>query len=185
MRVRLVLAAGVLLASAAAPLAHAGGADGLSAGPALDGPVLNGPVLNGPVLNGHVMNGPALNSPALDDRAPGSRAADDLTVYGYGTVGDDSTVTLSGMYRCLDDSAGPVFVSSTLVQGNRSAGIGGTQAVCDGHLHEWVNTAVVKDPAYRPGSARVRATLMQLTADEEGLPTPGFLAAEDAAVVLR
>ncbi|MFE6814916.1 DUF6299 family protein [Streptomyces sp. NPDC057677] len=185
MRVRLVLAAGVLLASAAAPLAHAGGADGLSAGPALDGPVLNGPVLNGPVLKGHVMNGPALNSPALDDRAPGSRAADDLTVYGYGTVGDDSTVTLSGMYRCLDDSAGPVFVSSTLVQGNRSAGIGGTQAVCDGHLHEWVNTSVVKDPAYRPGSARVRATLMQLTADEEGLPTPGFLAAEDAAVVLR
>ncbi|MFB7834213.1 MULTISPECIES: DUF6299 family protein [unclassified Streptomyces] len=185
MRVRLVLAAGVLLASAAAPLAHAGGADGLSAGPALDGPVLDGPVLNGPVLNGHVMNGPALNSPALDDRAPGSRAADDLTVYGYGTVGDDSTVTLSGMYRCLDDSAGPVFVSSTLVQGNRSAGIGGTQAVCDGHLHEWVNTSVVKDPAYRPGSARVRATLMQLTADEEGLPTPGFLAAEDAAVVLR
>ncbi|MCD2467749.1 DUF6299 family protein [Streptomyces sp. MBT42] len=185
MRVRLVLAAGVLLASAAAPLAHAGGADGLSAGPALDGPVLNGPVLYGPVLDGHVLNGPALNGPALDDRAPGSRAADDLTVYGYGTVGDDSTVTLSGMYRCLDDSAGPVFVSSTLVQGNRSAGIGGTQAVCDGHLHEWVNTSVVKDPAYRPGSARVRATLMQLTADEEGLPTPGFLAAEDAAVVLR
>ncbi|MFD5372074.1 DUF6299 family protein [Streptomyces sp. NPDC127103] len=185
MRVRLVLAAGVLLASAAAPLAHAGGADGLSAGPALDGPVLNGPVLNGPVLDGHVLNGPALNGPALDDRAPGSRAADDLTVYGYGTVGDDSTVTLSGMYRCLDDSAGPVFVSSTLVQGNRSAGIGGTQAVCDGHLHEWVNTSVVKDPVYRPGSARVRATLMQLTADEEGLPTPGFLAAEDAAVVLR
>ncbi|MFB6624280.1 DUF6299 family protein [Streptomyces sp. NPDC056374] len=180
MRVRLVLAAGVLLASAAAPLAHAGGVDGLSAGPALDGPVLNGPVLNGPVLDGHVLNGPA-----LDDRAPGSRAADDLTVYGYGTVGDDSTVTLSGMYRCLDDSAGPVFVSSTLVQGNRSAGIGGTQAVCDGHLHEWVNTSVVKDPAYRPGSARVRATLMQLTADAEGLPTPGFLAAEDAAVVLR
>ncbi|MFB6529146.1 MULTISPECIES: DUF6299 family protein [unclassified Streptomyces] len=185
MRVRLVLAAGVLLASAAAPLAHAGGADGLSAGPALDGPVLNGPVLDGHVLNGPALNGPALNGPALDDRAPGSRAADDLTVYGYGTVGDDSTVTLSGMYRCLDDSAGPVFVSSTLVQGNRSAGIGGTQAVCDGHLHEWVNTSVVKDPAYRPGSARVRATLMQLTADEEGLPTPGFLAAEDAAVVLR
>ncbi|MEU2079538.1 DUF6299 family protein [Streptomyces sp. NPDC013489] len=185
MRVRLVLAAGVLLASAAAPLAHAGGADGLSAGPALDGPVLNGPVLNGSALNGPVRDGHVLNGPALDGRAPGGRAADDLTVYGYGTVGDDSTVTLSGMYRCLDDSAGPVFVSSTLLQGNRSAGIGGTQAVCDGHLHEWVNTSVVKDPAYRPGSARVRATLMQLTADEEGLPTPGFLAAEDAAVVLR
>ncbi|MFJ5140366.1 DUF6299 family protein [Streptomyces sp. NPDC088707] len=176
MRVRLVLAAGVLLAAAAvAPLAHAGGADGLSAGPALDGPLLNGPVLNGPVLNGSVPNAQGL----------GSRGADDLSVYGYGTVGADSTVTLSGMYRCLDDSAGPVFVSSTLVQGNRSAGIGGTQAVCDGHLHEWVNTSVVKDPAYRPGAARVRATLMQLTAGETGLPAPGFLAAEDAAVELR
>ncbi|WP_318206993.1 MULTISPECIES: DUF6299 family protein [unclassified Streptomyces] len=147
MRVRLVLAAGVLLASAAvAPLAHAGGADG---------------------------------------RFGESLAADGLSVYDYGTVGDDSTVTLSGMYRCLDDSAGPVFVSSTLVQGNRSAGIGGTQAVCDGHLHEWVNTSVVKDPAYKPGAARVRATLMQLTADETGLPMPGFLASEEAAVELR
>ncbi|WP_055599229.1 DUF6299 family protein [Streptomyces aureus] len=160
MRVRLVIAAGVLLASAAvAPLAHAGGADGLSAGPAPDGPTPNGRTLDS--------------------------GADDLSVYGYGTVGDDSTVTLSGMYRCLDDSAGPVFVSSTLVQGNRSAGIGGTQAVCDGHLHEWVNTSVVKDPAYQPGAARVRATLMQLTAGATGLPTPGFLAAEDAAVELR
>ncbi|WP_329277160.1 DUF6299 family protein [Streptomyces sp. NBC_00691] len=163
MRVRLVLAAGVLLASAAvAPLAHAEGADGLTAGPALDGPALNGA------------------AQVLD-----SGAADDLSVYDYGIVGDDSTVTLSGMYRCLDDSAGPVFVSSTLIQGNRSAGIGGTQAVCDGHLHEWVNTSVVKDPAYRPGAATVRATLMQLTAGETGLPTPGYLAAEDAAVELR
>ncbi|MCB8903498.1 DUF6299 family protein [Streptomyces sp. CB02980] len=131
------------------------------------------------------MNGTALDGPVLNGQALDSHAADDLSVYGYGTVGDDSTVTISGMYRCLDDSAGPVFVSSTLVQGNRSAGIGGTQAVCDGHLHEWVNTSVVKDPAYRPGAARVRATLMQLTAGEAGLPAPGFLAAEDAAVELR
>ncbi|MFD3532541.1 DUF6299 family protein [Streptomyces sp. NPDC058664] len=137
MRVRLALAAGALLASAAAPLAHAGG------------------------------------------------AAEDLSVHGYGTVGDDSTVTLSGTYRCLDDSAGPVFVSSTLVQGDRSAGIGGTRAVCDGHLHEWINTSVVKDPAYRPGTARVQATLMQLTTGGWGLPTPEFLAVEEAAVELR
>ncbi|MER5963171.1 DUF6299 family protein [Streptomyces sp. NPDC002057] len=152
MRVRLVLATGVLLAaSAVAPLAHAGGADGLT----------------------------------REGRSTGGFTADDLSVYGYGTVGADSTVTLSGMYRCLDDSAGPVFVSSTLVQGDRSAGIGGTQAVCDGHLHEWVNTSVVKDPAYRPGAASVRATLMQLTSDGAGLPEPGFLATEDSPVVLR
>ncbi|MGW1932484.1 DUF6299 family protein [Streptomyces sp. NPDC001919] len=158
MRVRLVLAAGVLLASAAvAPLAHAEGAGGGTGGPVPDGPA------------------------AVGD----SRTLDDLSVYGYGTVGEDGTVTLSGMYRCLDDSAGPVFVGSTLVQGVRSAGIGGTRAVCDGHLHEWVNTAVVKDPAYRPGAATVRAALMQLTTGEAGLPEPGYLATEDASVELR
>ncbi|MFC9702814.1 DUF6299 family protein [Streptomyces sp. NPDC056943] len=138
MRVRTALtalAAGILLAAAVAPLAHAGEADGLS-------------------------------------------------VHGYGTVTDNSTVTLSGTYRCVDDSAGPVFVSSTLVQGKRSAGIGGTRAVCDGETHEWVNTSVVKDPAYQPGAARVEATLVQLTADEMGLPTPGFLATEESDVEL-
>ncbi|MGW6391959.1 DUF6299 family protein [Streptomyces sp. NPDC055103] len=138
MRVRTTLttlAAGLLLAAAVAPLAHAGEADGLS-------------------------------------------------VHGHGTVGADSTVTLSGTYRCVDDSAGPVFVSSTLRQGNRSAGIGGTRAVCDGQIHEWVNTSVVKDPAYRPGAARVEAHLMQLTAGPMGLPTPGFLATEESDVAL-
>ncbi|MFE1548546.1 DUF6299 family protein [Streptomyces sp. NPDC058718] len=109
--------------------------------------------------------------------------ADGLSVHGYGTVAD-GTVTLSGTYRCADDSAGPVFVSSTLVQGNRSAGIGGTRAVCDGETHGWVNTSVVKDPAYQPGAARVEATLMQLTAGEMGLPTPGFLATEESDVEL-
>ncbi|WP_405852793.1 DUF6299 family protein [Streptomyces sp. NBC_00090] len=135
MRARIALAAGALLAAAVAPLAHAGGPDGLS-------------------------------------------------VDGYGTVAADSTVTLSGTYRCLDDSAGPVFVSSTLVQGNRSAGIGGSRAVCDGQVHEWVNSSVVKDPAYKPGAARVEATLMQLTAGGMGLPTPGFLAVEESDVEL-
>ncbi|MFF1509371.1 DUF6299 family protein [Streptomyces sp. NPDC058326] len=114
-----------------------------------------------------------------------AEGADDLSVFGYGTVGKDSTVTLSGTYRCLDDSAGPVFVSSTLVQGDRSAGIGGTRAVCDGHLHEWINTSVVKDPAYQPGAAQVQATLMQLTTGASGLPEPRFLVVEDSAVELR
>ncbi|MEV4429874.1 DUF6299 family protein [Streptomyces sp. R-07] len=136
MRVRLVLAAAALLTAAVAPLAHAGGADG-------------------------------------------------LTVDGYGTVAADSTVTVSGTYRCLDDSEGPVFVSSTVKQGNRSTGIGGTRAVCDGHLHTWTNSAVVKEPAYTPGAARVEATLMQLTAGASGLPLPGFLATEAADVELR
>ncbi|MER7950022.1 DUF6299 family protein [Streptomyces sp. NPDC096079] len=136
MRVRLVLAAAVLLTAAVAPLAHARGADG-------------------------------------------------LTVDEYGTLAADATVTVSGTYRCLDDSEGPVFVSSTLKQSSRSIGIGGTRAVCDGHVHTWANSAVVKDPVYKPGAARVEATLLQLAAGESGLPLPGFLAAEQADVELR
>ncbi|MEU2505570.1 DUF6299 family protein [Streptomyces sp. NPDC007863] len=149
MRVRLALAAAALLAAAAAPLAHAGGADG----------------------------------PAAD---PAARLADFLTVDPAGLLGADGTVTLSGTYRCLDDSAGPVFVSSTLRQQDRSAGIGGTRAVCDGLLRTWTNTAVVKDPAYQPGEARVEGTLTQLTPTGDlGLPTPGFLAREESRVTLN
>ncbi|WP_200427937.1 DUF6299 family protein [Streptomyces sp. NE5-10] len=149
MRVRLALAATALLAAAAAPLAHAGGADGRTA-------------------------------------EPDGRLADFLTVDPAGLLGADATVTLSGTYRCLDDSAGPVFVSSTLRQQDRSAGIGGTRAVCDGLVRTWTNTAVVKDPAYQPGEARVDATLMQLTPETDlDLPTPDFRATETAPVTLN
>ncbi|MEU9997962.1 DUF6299 family protein [Streptomyces sp. NPDC050848] len=111
--------------------------------------------------------------------------ADALSVDAYGTVAADGTVTLSGTYRCLDDSAGPVFVSTTLVQKDRSAGIGGTRAVCDGQVHDWSNSGVVKEPAYRTGAAQVKATLMQLTPSGPlGVPMPGFLAVEEADVIL-
>ncbi|MER8044129.1 DUF6299 family protein [Streptomyces sp. NPDC094032] len=111
--------------------------------------------------------------------------ADAVTVDPQGTIAADGSVTLSGAYRCADDSAGPVFVSSTLVQGEHSAGIGGTQAVCDGRLHPWTNSAVVKDPTYRPGKARVEATLMQLTSEDElGLPLPEFLVEQDQDITL-
>lgn len=43
----------------------------------------------------------------------------------------------------------------------------------------------MKDPAYRPGAARVQATLMQLTPGEAGLPAPEFLAVEESDVELR
>ncbi|MFJ5937243.1 DUF6299 family protein [Streptomyces sp. NPDC093071] len=154
MRVRLVLAAAALLTAAVAPLAHAGGADGHHSADRPTGTSAR---------DGHFTNG--------------------LFVDAYGTVADDATVTLSGTYRCLDDGAGPVFVSSTLVQGDRSTGIGGTRAVCDGHLHTWTNSSVVKDPAYVPGAARVEATLLQLSGT--GLPLPRFLATEKADVTLR
>ncbi|MEU6876602.1 DUF6299 family protein [Streptomyces sp. NPDC046712] len=111
---------------------------------------------------------------------------DQLSVDSYGTVAADGTVTVSGTYRCLDDSSGPVFVSSTLVQEEHSAGIGGTRAVCDGRERTWSNAGVVKEPHYRAGTARVKATLMQLTnTGPMGLPMPGFLAMEESDVTLR
>ncbi|WOX25266.1 DUF6299 family protein [Streptomyces solicathayae] len=110
--------------------------------------------------------------------------ADGVSVDSTGALAADGTVTLFGTYRCLDDSAGPVFVSSTLVQDERSQGIGGTRAVCDGRVHTWSNSSVVRDPAYRPGDARVQATLMQLTTDAIGIPLPEFRALRDAAVTL-
>ncbi|MFC7974065.1 DUF6299 family protein [Streptomyces cinereoruber] len=164
MRVRFVLAAAALLTAAVAPLAHAGGADGHHTADRPTGSHLR----DGHLRDSHFTDG---------------HFTDGLFVDAYGTVADDSTVTLSGTYRCLDDSAGPVFVSSTLVQGDRSTGIGGTRAVCDGHLHTWTNSSVVKDPAYRPGAARVEATLLQLSGT--GLPLPRFLATEKADVELR
>lgn len=112
-------------------------------------------------------------------------AADGVSVDSAGTLAADGTVTLSGTYRCLDDSAGPVFVSSTLIQDGRSQGIGGTRAVCDGRVHTWSNSSLVHDPAYRPGDAKVQATLMQLTSDAIGIPLPEFRALRDADVTLR
>ncbi|MEU8763752.1 DUF6299 family protein [Streptomyces sp. NPDC048659] len=116
---------------------------------------------------------------------PAAPAADTVTVDPRGTLAADGTVTLSGTYRCADDSAGPVFVSSTLVQGTHSAGIGGTQAVCDGQVRPWTNSAVVKDPAYRPGPAQVQAALMQLVATGPlGTPTPDFTVEQDRDITL-
>ncbi|MFG2331856.1 DUF6299 family protein [Streptomyces sp. NPDC048604] len=111
-------------------------------------------------------------------------AGDGVSVDPAGGLAADGTVTLTGTYRCLDDSAGPVFVSSTLVQGERSQGIGGTRAVCDGQVHSWTNSSVVHDPVYRPGAAQVQATLMQLTTEAMGLPLPGFRAVENSDVTL-
>lgn len=174
MRVRLVLAAAALLTAAVAPLAHAGGADGHHTADRPTGSHLH---------DSNLRDGRFTDSHFTDGHFTDGHFTDGLFVDAYGTVADDSTVTLSGTYRCLDDSAGPVFVSSTLVQGDRSTGIGGTRAVCDGHLHTWTNSSVAKDPAYVPGAARVEATLMQLSGT--GLPLPRFLATEKADVELR
>jgi hypothetical protein len=114
-----------------------------------------------------------------------AEGANGLSVDTQGTLGPGTAVTLSGTYRCLDDSKGPVFVTSTLDQDGRSTSIGGTRAVCDGHLHTWINTAALKESVFRPGTALVRAALLQLGTSDTGLPQPGFLAVQDADVTLR
>ncbi|HEY9370917.1 DUF6299 family protein [Streptomyces sp.] len=137
----------------------------------------------GTVAAALLLAGAATAHAATGHTAPGT-AGDGVTVDQAGGLADDGTVTLSGTYRCLDDSAGPVFVSSTLVQDRHSQGIGGTRAVCDGQVHAWSNSSVVHDPAYRPGEARVKATLMQLSSEAMGIPLPEFRAMRDADVML-
>ncbi|MEV8021179.1 DUF6299 family protein [Streptomyces sp. NPDC086554] len=112
---------------------------------------------------------------------------DDLTVNGTGTIAADGTITLSGTYRCLpDDTPGPVFVGSTLVQGGESTGIGGTRAVCDGQVRGWTNTSMgtTAGSRYKRGEATVRAHLMKLNT-KSGLPMPKLLAHEEARGELK
>ncbi|MFF4543721.1 DUF6299 family protein [Streptomyces sp. NPDC001435] len=107
-----------------------------------------------------------------------------VTVDPTGRVAADGTVTLSGTYRCTGGT-GPVFVSSTVGQDSSTVryGIGGTEAVCDGAAHTWVNTGKVEKDRLRPGAARVEATVMELR-PEGGLPLPYFHAHQEQEVTL-
>ncbi|MGA4837843.1 DUF6299 family protein [Streptomyces sp. G45] len=130
--------------------------------------------------------GAAASAVVLAAAAPAHAGpADGLSVHTTGTVASDGTVTLSGTYRCLDDgTSGPVFVGSTLTQGGRSAGIGGTRAVCDGQVRAWTNSGRVSVRDFAPGRAEVRAHLVKLST-AQGLPWPRFLAHDAEAVELR
>ncbi|WP_413759337.1 DUF6299 family protein [Streptomyces sp. MMBL 11-3] len=120
----------------------------------------------------------ALSQPS----APGD-LAETVTVDPIGRLASDGTVTLSGTYRCTGGS-GPVFVSSSLSQGDTGVrkGVGGTTAVCDGAEHEWTNTDRTDPGRFQPGAAKVEATVMELRSG--GLPLPMFHAAREQAVTL-
>ncbi|MEV0225284.1 DUF6299 family protein [Streptomyces sp. NPDC050704] len=108
-----------------------------------------------------------------------------VTVDPTGQVAADGTVTLSGTYRCTG-ATGPVFVSSSLGQGDSRVrkGVGGTAALCDGAEHRWTNTDRTEPGRFKPGAARVEATLMELRSGG-GLPLPHFHASQQQDVTLE
>ncbi|WP_043678253.1 DUF6299 family protein [Streptomyces xylophagus] len=120
--------------------------------------------------------------------APAATASADpyetVTVDPTGSIAPDGTVTLSGTYRCLGNS-GPVFVSSSVSQGDPSVrhGIGGTRAVCDGVEHGWENSAKPSSDTLTPGPAQVEATVMELSS-RGGLPLPRFHATQRQDITL-
>ncbi|UUU30308.1 DUF6299 family protein [Streptomyces sp. CA-210063] len=106
-----------------------------------------------------------------------------VTIDPTGYVAPDGTLRLSGTYRCLGGD-GPVFVSSSLAQGDSRVrrGVGGTSAVCDGADHTWTNTDKAEPGRYRPGPARVEATVTELSGS--GLPLPRFHAVKQQDITL-
>ncbi|MDX2523225.1 DUF6299 family protein [Streptomyces europaeiscabiei] len=112
-----------------------------------------------------------------------NEASETLTIDRTGYVAPDGTLTLSGTYRCLG-AGGPVFVSSSLQQGDSRVrkGVGGSSAVCDGVDHTWTNTDRAEPGRYRPGPARVEATVTELSGS--GLPLPRFHAVRQQDITL-
>jgi len=112
-----------------------------------------------------------------------SAPSGEITVDPTVTVAADGTITLSGTYRCTD-AAGPVFVSSTVTQGDPSVShpIGGSSAVCDGAEHRWSNSEKRAPKTLVPGPARVEATVFDISAT--GLPLPTIHATREQDVTI-
>ncbi|MFF6994561.1 DUF6299 family protein [Streptomyces sp. NPDC008313] len=108
-----------------------------------------------------------------------------VTVDSTGVIAPDGTVTLSGTYRCVSHT-GPVFVSSSLAQGDSGVryGIGGTAAICDGAEHGWTNVSRLGEHPFKAGDAHVEATLMEMRPALLGLPLPAFHATNEQSVTL-
>ncbi|MFE4593437.1 DUF6299 family protein [Streptomyces laurentii] len=115
-----------------------------------------------------------------------ARSANVVSVDRQGKAAKSGEVSVSGSYRCASGGSGPVFLGSTLVQQDRSVGIGGTRAVCDGRTHRWTHRSLVKQNSFKAGTARVEAVLVRLAPDGPlGLPLPVFLTRSGQSVSLR
>ncbi|MGW7605721.1 DUF6299 family protein [Streptomyces sp. NPDC054766] len=123
----------------------------------------------------------ALSAPSDTARMAPS---DEVTVDPTGTVAADGTVTLSGTYRCTG-AAGPVFVSSTVSQGDPwvSHPIGGSSTVCDGAEHRWSNSEKKAPKTLVPGPAHVEATVFDISATGLPLPSVHAVREQDVAIV--
>jgi Family of unknown function (DUF6299) len=132
---------------------------------------------------GPVVGAALMLSAAPAAGAPAARSSDEVTVDPTGHLAPDGTITLTGTYRCVSSSGGPVFVSSSVSQADPrvSHGVGGTLAVCDGLEHRWTNSETRKG-AYTTGRAHVEATLTELSGS--GLPLPRFHAVRQQDVTL-
>lgn len=123
--------------------------------------------------------------------APPPPPRNELAIDPVAHIAPDGTITMTGTYRCLPPPGGstaPVLVASTLMQGGRSSGIGGSRAVCDGDRHTWRNSARPYRAPYRPGPARGDGTLMQFRKNKSGILVPHFLAVaspRDVTLVTR
>ncbi len=108
-----------------------------------------------------------------------------MTIDATGRLTNDGTLTLSGTYRCAD-STGPVFLGSSVQQSQShfQYGVGGTRVTCDGAEHRWTNTDSAEIGRYRLGSARVKATMMELRRHSNGLPLPYFHTQQERKVTL-
>lgn len=145
--------------------------------------------------------------------APAQAAAEpyeSVTIAATGRVADDGTITLSGTYRCVAGS-GPVHVSSSIQQDGNTHSGGGTRAICDGDEHRWKNKGRVESAArrcvvgraichgiqrlwrdtdrgesdgYRPGSAFVRATLVELRRRSGWTPVLYYRAEDEREITL-
>lgn len=94
--------------------------------------------------------GAAMGTALLVFTAPSAEAAgpnEAVTIAATGRVAADGTITLSGRYRCAPGSD-PVFVGSSIQQGNSRRSVGGTRAVCDGNEHPWKNSGRVGSVTY-------------------------------------
>ncbi|MGW3661594.1 DUF6299 family protein [Streptomyces sp. NPDC005141] len=112
-----------------------------------------------------------------------SAPSDEVTVDPTGTVAADGTITLSGTYRCTG-SDGPVFVSSSVYQGEPRVGlgVGGSSALCDGADHRWSNSEKRAPDTLAPGAAHVEAAILELSGS--GLPLPTIHARKEQDVTI-